>query len=74
MSWEQLLALAADKRTRRCGFEARIFLEDTGRVESADLPLSRQIARTEGQQGEAASRYKEHKPPDNTTTSSYHTS
>jgi predicted house-cleaning noncanonical NTP pyrophosphatase (MazG superfamily) len=27
MSWEQLLALAANKRTRRGGFEGRIFLE-----------------------------------------------
>ena len=27
MSWEQLRALAADKRTRRGGFEGRIFLE-----------------------------------------------
>lgn len=27
MSWEQLLTLSADKRTRRGGFEGRIFLE-----------------------------------------------
>ena len=27
MSWEQLLALAADKRTRRGGFDGRLFLE-----------------------------------------------
>lgn len=27
MSWEQLLAIAADKRTRRGGFDRRIFLE-----------------------------------------------
>ena len=27
MSWEQLLVLGADKRTRRGGFEGRIFLE-----------------------------------------------
>jgi predicted house-cleaning noncanonical NTP pyrophosphatase (MazG superfamily) len=35
MSWVQLLALAADKRTRRGGFERRIFLET---VELADEP------------------------------------
>jgi predicted house-cleaning noncanonical NTP pyrophosphatase (MazG superfamily) len=27
MCWEQLLALAADKRTRRGGFDGRLFLE-----------------------------------------------
>jgi predicted house-cleaning noncanonical NTP pyrophosphatase (MazG superfamily) len=27
MSWEQLVALAADKQTRRGGFEGRVFLE-----------------------------------------------
>ena len=27
MSWEQLLALTADKRARRGGFEGRLFLE-----------------------------------------------
>jgi predicted house-cleaning noncanonical NTP pyrophosphatase (MazG superfamily) len=62
MSWEQLLALATEKRTRRADLEGRIFLEYTWRVESADLPLSRRIAGSEGQQGEAASRHKEHNP------------
>ena len=35
MSWAQLLALAAEKRTRRGGFEKRIFLET---VELANEP------------------------------------
>jgi predicted house-cleaning noncanonical NTP pyrophosphatase (MazG superfamily) len=34
MSWEQLLALAAEKRTRRADFEGRIFLEYTWQVDS----------------------------------------
>ncbi len=35
MSWTQLLALVAEKRTRRGGFEKRIFLET---VELANEP------------------------------------
>jgi hypothetical protein len=35
MSWAQLLALAAEKRTQRGGFEKRIFLET---VEVANKP------------------------------------
>ena len=30
MAWPQLLALAKDKRSRRCGFGGRIFLESVG--------------------------------------------
>ena len=38
MTWEELLALAADKRTERGGFQQRLFLEYVEQAEPTRMP------------------------------------